>query len=110
MHRKRRENTVKQVEEAINRLLSNSQIINFSAVSKESGVSKSSLYNIEYLRNKIVLLRERQIQNYSSKTETKDKILIHSLRRRMKKLEEENKELKKQLKYAYGSVFENITS
>lgn len=114
VHEERRQKTYQRVDEAIKRLISTQEPINFNSVSKESGVSKATLYNHEKIRERIERLRTQQDQSPTPKQikrertdETKD-ALIESLKSRIKRLEVENKQLKEQLKVIHAKMYEEI--
>ncbi|EHT9924230.1 transposase [Listeria monocytogenes] len=107
MHKRRRQQTLKAIDEAITYLLAMRQPINFSRVANQSGVSRSSLYSIPGIKEKIAYYREQAILE-SNKTLTnsiKDD-QIKSLKRKIHRLENENKELVIKNKMLYGKIFE----
>ncbi|MBN8251570.1 DUF6262 family protein [Priestia flexa] len=114
IHAKRKANTYKKVDEAIKRLIRINEKINFNSVSNEAVVAKATLYNNRDLRDRIELLRQQQSQVSTSKqiklemTQNNKAALIASLKRKNQKLEEENKQLKEQLKIAYGDVYKKL--
>ncbi|MEH7005410.1 DUF6262 family protein, partial [Priestia megaterium] len=111
---KRKANTYKKVDEVIKRLIRINEKINFNSVSNEAGVAKATLYNNRDLRDRIELLRQQQSQVSTPKqiklemTQNNKDALIASLKRKNQKLEEENKQLKEQLKIAYGDVYKKL--
>lgn len=114
VHEARRQKTYQRVDEAIKRLLTAQESINFNSVSQESGVSKATLYNHEKIRERIERLRAQQAQSPTPKQlkrertdETKD-ALIESLKSRIKRLESENKQLKEQIKSFHAKLYEEI--
>lgn len=114
LHEARKATTNHKVDEAIKRLLKTRKGINFNSVSSESGVSKATLYNNPEIRERIDSLRQQQAlvptpkQLKREMNENNKDALIASLKRRMKKLEEENKQLREQLKVAYAEVYKKI--
>ncbi|MQR85914.1 transposase [Bacillus megaterium] len=114
IHTQRKANTYKKVDEAIKRLIRINEKINFNSVSNEAGVAKATLYNNRDLRDRIELLRQQQSQVSTPKqiklemTQNNKDALIASLKRKNQKLEEENKQLKEQLKIAYGDVYKKL--
>ncbi|QCS53391.1 DUF6262 family protein [Priestia flexa] len=114
IHAKRKANTYKKVDEAIKRLIRINEKINFNSVSNEAVVAKATLYNNRDLRDRIELLRQQQSQVSTSKqiklemTQNNKAALIASLKRKNQKLEEENKQLKEQLKIAYEDVYKKL--
>jgi hypothetical protein len=114
IHAKRRANTHQKVDEAIKRLIKANGKINFNSVSSEADVSKATLYNNKEFRSRIETLRNQQSQVPTPKqvkremNENNKDALIASLKRKNKKLEDENKQLREQLKVAYGDVYKKL--
>ena len=114
LHAKRRAKTHKKVDEAIQRLLKLNKSINFNSVAQESGVTKTTLYNNDDIRDRIETLRHQQSQvptpaQVKREMDEKNKdAIIASLKRKIKKLEQENKELKEQVKISYADIYKNI--
>ncbi|MGG5758502.1 DUF6262 family protein [Bacillus toyonensis] len=114
IHAKRKANTYQRVDEAIKRLIKANQTINFNSVSKEASVSKATLYNNKDFRSRIETLRNQQSQVPTPKqvkremNESNKDALIASLKRKNKKLEDENKKLREQLKVAYADVYKKL--
>ena len=114
VHAQRKANTYQKVDEAIKRLIRAKENINFNSVSSEAGVSKATLYNNNDIRERIETLRQQQAQVPTPKqvkremNENNKDALIESLKRKIKKLESENKELKEQLKFAYAEVYKEL--
>lgn len=112
IHAQRKANTYQKVDEAIKRLLRANENINFNSVANESGVTKVTLYNHDDIRERIESLRQQQSQVPTTKQQKREMnennkdALIDSLKRKMKKLEDENKQLRDQLKVAYAQVYE----
>jgi predicted nuclease with TOPRIM domain len=115
IHKSRKSATHQKVDVAIQRLVRANGAINFNSVANEAGVSKATLYNNQELRQRIEALRRRQAQAPTQKQiqreikcdNNKDAI-IESLKRRIKKVEAENKQLREQLKVAYADVYKQI--
>ncbi len=114
LHAERKNNTHKKVDEAVQRLIRANKNINFNSVSQESGLTKATLYNNTDIREKIEALRQQQAQVPTpaqikrEMNENNKDAIIASLKRKIKKLEEENKQLKEQLKITYGDIYKNI--
>jgi hypothetical protein len=114
IHANRKANTYHKVDEAIKRLIRANKNINFNSVSSEAGVTKATLYNNKELRSRIETLRNQQSQVPTLKqvkremNENNKDALIASLKRKNKKLEEENKQLREQLKVAYADVYKRL--
>jgi len=114
LHAQRRTNTRKKVDETIRFLIKNGTSVNFNSVANESGVAKATLYNNSDIRERIELLRQQQVQAPTASQarkqidENNKDAIIESLKRKIKKLESENKKLNDQLKVAYGDIYRSI--
>jgi CHAT domain-containing protein len=114
IHAARKALTYQKVDEAIKRLLRANESINFNSVANEAGVAKATLYNNPELRERIETLRQQQAQAPTPKqikremNENNKDALIESLKRKIKKLEDENKQLREQLKVAYAEVYKKL--
>ncbi|QWG68213.1 transposase (plasmid) [Bacillus mycoides] len=114
IHANRKANTHQKVDEAIKRLIKANEKINFNSISSEANVSKATLYNNKDFRLRIETLREQQSQVPTPKqvkremNESNKDALIASLKRKNKKLEEENKQLRERLKVAYADVYKKL--
>lgn len=114
LHEMRKKNTFQKVDKAIQRLIRACENINFNSVASEAGVSKATLYNNMEIRKRIDSLRKQQSQVPTPKQikremdENNKDAIIASLKRKTKKLEEQNKELREQLKIAYAEVYRKI--
>lgn len=86
----------------------------FNSVGEEARISKATLYNNPEIRKRIESLREQQAQVPTLKQvkrevdENNKYAIIASLKRKIKKLDEENKELREQLKFAYAEVYKKF--
>ncbi|MEE6146353.1 DUF6262 family protein [Bacillus cereus] len=112
MAKKKSEETVQKVEQAIKQLIKKNARINFNTVSIESGVSKSYLYNHPAFRERIEMLRKQQVESPKAvkrqmSDESKD-AKIQILRDRIKELESENKRLKDENRRIQGKLYEQI--
>lgn len=111
IHAQRKANTAKKVDQAIKGLIRVGEDINFNSVSKESGVSKASLYNHADIRQRIDSLRRQQSEAPTQKqvkreiNDSNKDAIIETLKRKIKTLESENKELREQMKKAYAQVY-----
>jgi hypothetical protein len=114
LHEERKAKTQQKVDDAIKRLIKAQKSINFNSVSQESGITKATLYNNQQLKERIEGLRLQQ-----SKVPTPSQVkremndnnkdaIIASLKRKIKKLEDENKELKEQIKINYADIYKQI--
>lgn len=114
IHSNRKARTSQKVDEAIKRLIKANEKINFNSVASEADVSKATLYNNKDFRSRIETLRNQQSQVPTPKqvkremNENNKDALIASLKRKNQKLEEENKQLREQLKIAYAEVYKKL--
>ena len=114
LHSKRKAMTQERVDKAIQRLIKAQKAINFNSVASESGVTKKTLYDNKDIRERIEILRHQQSQVPTPaqvKREMNDNnkdAIIASLKRKIKRLEEENKELREQLKVNYAEIYKQL--
>ncbi|MGE7871616.1 DUF6262 family protein [Bacillus paramycoides] len=114
IHASRKATTSQKVDKAIQRLVRANDPINFNSVASEAGVAKATLYNNRELRERIESLRQQQAEAPTPKQikheidENNKDAIIASLKRKIKKLEEEKKQLREQLKFAYADVYKQI--
>ncbi|HHL0974473.1 TPA: DUF6262 family protein [Bacillus cereus] len=111
MAKKKSEETVQKVEQAIKQLIKKNDRINFNTVSIESGVSKSYLYNHSAFRERIEMLRKQQGSPKAIKRQMSDEsnaAKIQILRDRIKELESKNKRLKDENRRLQGKLYEQI--
>lgn len=114
LHSKRKAITQEKVDKAIQRLIRSQRPINFNSIANESGVTKKTLYDNKDIRERIEALRHQQSQVPTPsqvKREMDDNnkdAIIASLKRKLKRLEDENKELKEQLKVNYAEIYKQL--
>ncbi|MDO4966977.1 MAG: DUF6262 family protein [Lachnospiraceae bacterium] len=114
IYTEKRKKTEQKVDDAIRTLAMSGQEINFNSVSKASGVSKTTLYNSIEIKERILSLRtgnnaKKDLYNQKIACNDKNKdMIIESLKRRIIKLESENKELKAQLQVAYENYYNKL--
>ena len=114
LHSKRKAITQEKVDKAIQRLIKAQKPINFNSVANESGITKKTLYNNKDIKERIETLRHQQSQVPTPsqiKREMNDSnkdAVIASLKRKIKRLEKENKELKEQLKVNYAEIYKQL--
>lgn len=86
----------------------------FHSVSLEAGLTKATLYNNADIRERIETLRHQRAQVpipaqvKIEMSENNKHFIIACLKRKIKKLEEENRHLKKQVKISYGDIYKSI--
>ena len=114
LHSKRKAMTQEKVDKAIQRLIKAQKPINFNSVANESGITKKTLYNNKDIKERIEVLRHQQSEAPTPSQvkrvmddNNKDAI-IASLKRKIKRLEEENKELKEQVKINYAKIYKQL--
>lgn len=114
---RRKEEKHQRVDEVITRLLRERQAINFNTVARTAGVSKAYLYGQPDLRTRIEALRQQELEQAvrervdhppSGKTDASKDLVILAKDRRIKELEAENRQLKKQLQVALGKAYDRI--
>jgi len=104
----------KAVDDAIKRLIKNSQPINFNSVVAEAGVSKSYLYNHPDHRRRIEELRQQQTGRTSQKLSRSEKsdaskdVIIASLKKRIQEIENRVSLLESENKKLRGKIYDNI--
>jgi Family of unknown function (DUF6262) len=112
----RKEEKRRRVDEAIASLLRDQQAVNFNAVAKAAGVSKTYLYCQPQLRDRIEALRQQdreqrvreRVSRPTGKTNAGKDLVILAKERRIKELEEENRKLKHQLSVALGKAYDRL--
>ncbi|MBE6023486.1 MAG: transposase [Cellulosilyticum sp.] len=114
LHNLRRTKTQEKVNAAIKTLIKQQKPINFNSVSNESGVTKATLYNNLEIKSRIQELRLQQskvptpAQVKREMDDNNKDAIIASLKRKIKKLEAENKELKNRIKITYADIYNKI--
>lgn len=111
--KEKKEKTRLKVEQTIKKMIKSQQKINFNSVAEQAGVSKTYLYNKPEFKERIELLRNQQDgipikqvkRNISD--DSKD-IIIAALRKKVKELEKECKELRDQAKINYSQFYNKI--
>lgn len=104
VHELKRKRTIQKVKKAIDLLIDRNEKINFNSISKASGVSKATLYKNTEIRALIEKMRVQDpsvpsiLQIKREKEERYKGVMISSLKKKIKLLEEENNELKEELK------------
>lgn len=94
----------KHVTKVIDDLFHRCEEISFSAIAKITNVSKAWLYRHTDLRKKIEELRLQQATSLKLLANDSQVALVKTLKNRIKKLEAENNELRKQLEVVYGEL------
>jgi hypothetical protein len=98
-----------RAEAAIAQLIKEQRPITFKAVAETAGISTAWLYEHEAIKERIMHLRTQQTPKAQVKIPPKEQAsdasknaVIAALRLRVQKLEQENRDLKRQVEVAYG--------
>ena len=94
---RRNHDTIERVNRAIDNLKKSGAVINFETVAKEAGVSRATLYNNLALKERIIGLRAVARCPAAEIKKQKPKDAVSALRARVRKLEEDKKNLIAQL-------------
>ncbi|MEW4152482.1 DUF6262 family protein [Bacillus thuringiensis] len=118
---KKKQKTQHRVNKMIQVMIKDGQKINFNSVSEKALVSKAYLYRDPLIRKMIEELRQQQEGMYDLKKikrntsdASKDVIIetlknkMNLLKKKVKALEDENQQLKAQLKKDLGKVYESL--
>ena len=105
--------TAHRAEAAIAHLLKEQRPVNFKTVAETAGISTAWLYGNEAFKQRIMHLRVQQVpivqvkipQREQASSASKD-AMIAALRQRVKKVEEENRDLKRQVEIANGLLYQ----
>jgi hypothetical protein len=105
--------TAHRAEAAIARLLKEQRPVNFKTVAETAGISTAWLYGNETLKLRIMHLRVQHVPAVQVKIPPREQAssaskdaMIAALRQRVKKLEEENGMLKRQVEVANGLLYQ----
>lgn len=110
----KKQKTKQKVENTIRDMIKHKEKINFNSVSAKSGVSKPFLYKYSEIKTRIETLRKQEEKLDSpnqvkrNMTEHSKDVVIASLRKKVKQLEEENQKLKEQLKVDWAAIYNEI--
>lgn len=112
VHENRRQSTQQKIDIAIKSLIQQGKSVNFNSVSKEANVSITTLYNNKIIKEQIISLRQQMNKPVGRKnlsaTDESAKAVINSLKNRIKKLENENKELKEFIKQNFEKQYQDL--
>ena len=105
----RKEDTKNRVYQAIKRLQKLNAKINFHTVAREADVSTSYLYKYPEIKQYVAELRSKQnylpVKSVAKPNSTSQGKVITRLQEKIKKLEEENKELKRKSEALAGQLY-----
>jgi hypothetical protein len=107
---KRHQAVITRTDEALKQMVREGQRVDFSTVAKAAGVSVAWLYREKAFKQRIESLRAGFSTQSSSPlmvkaTDASKEAILTTLRQRIKNLEIENQELKRQLEVAYGQLY-----
>ena len=98
--------------DTIKRMQAEKTPINFNSVHIQSGLSKNYLYNEPEIRKCIEETRQNETQSkkvwhekYDKTSKSKD-VIIDAMKKRMAKLEEENRKLQSEVKLLRGMLYD----
>lgn len=104
--------TARRAEAAIAHLLKEQHPVNFKTVAETAGISTAWLSSNEALKQRIMHLRGQQTPAVQVKIPPREQAssaskdaVIAALRQRVKRLEEENRDLKRQVEVANGLLY-----
>ena len=104
--KQKQQETVNRVNLTINMMIANKDEINFATVANIAKVSRTWLYKKSKFREQIKQLKLNNNKYNQSIILKKDKnIQIEKLKEKIKKVEKENSELKKQIEILYGKLY-----
>ncbi len=111
--KKKSEEAYKRVDNALREMALNKEPINFNTVMKKANVSKGFVYQNEEIRKRIEKLRDSQKgikpkQVKDRMTDNSKDILLAAKNKKIKELEEENKNLKKELEVLRGKLYDTL--
>lgn len=110
--KQRKETALKLADETIEQLLLHKESVNFNSVHVQSGLSKSYLYHTPEIRKRIEECRRKENaaktawhKKYDKTSKSKD-VIIAAKDKRIAKLEEENKKLKREIANLMALLYE----
>ena len=108
----KKQDCLERTEKAIRKLIQNQEKLSFGAIAREAGVSVSYLYKYPEIKERIQDIRDRQVKEARQLTrpqtasEKSKQVMIQQLRERIKVLEYEKKEYKKQNEKMTGQLYQ----
>ena len=111
--KKKSEEAYKRVDSALREMALNKEPINFNTVMKKANVSKGFVYQNQEIRERIEKLRDSQKgikpkQVKDKMTDNSKDILLAAKTKKIKELEDENKNLKKELEVLRGKLYDTL--
>jgi hypothetical protein len=109
--KQRHEETVQRLEHGLRELVRAGRPITFQTVAAAAGVSTAWLYQHPEVKERIIGLRAQSADHRAAPavrraSEASKEAMIAALRQRIRTLEEENRELRKQLEVVYGQIYQ----
>ena len=106
--KKKQQDATERTLEAISKMIESGDEINFSTVAAKAKVSRTWLYRQEVFKTQIEQTRTINVSGkiYKKSKEIHASPQIEKLKIRIKKLEKENLELKKQVEIMYGQLYQ----
>lgn len=106
----RHQQALQRAEEGIRCLLQQGRPVNFNTVAETARVSTAWLYQHTEIRQRIEHLRQQQSKPTPTTTKTRSSdaskdAMIATLRYRVKQVEAENRDLRRQLEVVYGQLY-----
>ncbi|MGH2416399.1 MAG: DUF6262 family protein, partial [Microcystaceae cyanobacterium] len=106
----RKQNCLDKTEKALAKLLQTNQKLSFAQLARVAGVSLSYLYKYPEIKERVQHLRKQQEQSLKPtapqlRSEKSSQVIIGQLKDRIKSLEWEKKELKKQNEALTGRLY-----
>jgi predicted DNA-binding transcriptional regulator AlpA len=109
--------TEQRAEAAITLLLKEQRPINFKTVAQTAGISTAWLYEHEAIKERIMHLRLQQAPKAQIKIPPREQAssaskdaMIAALRQRIQKLEQENRDLKRQVEVIGGLLYQQASA
>ncbi len=112
--RRKHEETVRRTEDGMRRLVEQGRAVNFRTVADVAGVSTAWLYQQPQIKRQIQHLRAQDTSRgpfpakepKERRSDASKDAMIATLQQRVKRLESENGELRRQVEVAYGQLYE----
>ncbi|MUG92597.1 hypothetical protein F7734_23185 [Scytonema sp. UIC 10036] len=108
----RKQDCIERTELAIHKLLKNDERLSFGNIAREANVSVSYLYKYPEVKDRIQEIRDKQVKQAKILTrpqtasEKSKQVIIQQLRSRIKMIEFEKKELKRQNEQMTGELYQ----
>ena len=104
----RHQTALQRTDEAIRTLLKEGRAITFQSVHEVAGVSTAWLYRQPDVRRRIMELRDQRSgphqAPYTAASDSSKTAMVDTLKQRVRRLEQENRELRRQIEVLYGQL------